>query len=150
MPDPDPTPRYGATVEGIRSLLADVVIDDDSKPSAAQVGEWLLDYEDTVAGRIGLLDFLDEADRAPYTRRARNLVHLAVAATTEDAVHPSGASATETSYGQVLWSRYESGLELLEADVDEARETTPGAGAGTEGNPLGSFPPPAIPDAVRW
>lgn len=148
MPDPAATPLYAASVAGVRRLLPDVVIDDDSRPSAADVGEWLLEYEDTVAARIGLLTALEPAVAAPYLRRARNLVHLAAGATTEDAVHPSGASTTESSYGKVLWDRYTQGLELLEVDAEEARSETPGASAG--GDPAGAYPPPAIPDNVRW
>lgn len=144
-----PVADYSATVDGVRALLPDVVIDEDSKPSEEQVGEWVLDYTATVAGRIGSLDAITDEDVvADVERRARNLVHLAAGAQTEDAVHPSGASTTESSYGEVLWERYKEGLEQLATDV--AVIIGQSSSSPNRDRPRGVYPPTSFPDRVRW
>lgn len=111
MPDPDPTLLYGATVAGVRGHLQDLTIDDNSNPSAAEVGEFLEEGEGRTAVRIGTL----EGEDPHVVAAGRGLVHLYGAALTAEAAYP------EQDRSGVFWERWREGVDELLLDLGGPR-----------------------------
>lgn len=138
-----PDPYYGATVAGVTGRLPDRVINTTSKPTTAQVDQFLTEIANRVAARIGAVDtILDATRKAQITASAQGLVHLGAASLTEAAADPEQTDANaQSSYAQWLWERFESGLDELGkvADGLVPPDTTddPSLAAGS---PVWSFP----------
>lgn len=138
---------YGASLAGVARLLPTVVIDESSTPSKDTVEEWLTEFAGDVERRLGDITVgLVDPELATAKLAVRRLIHYATAAATYDALHPERAG-DERSYGVLLWNRYNSGLDALDADDDTAGDGS-GDGAATLGQPAGSFPAPLFPDEL--
>lgn len=128
------------TVAGVQALV-EPVIEAGSKPSVAEVEDWLAEYAAAVGARLASYDDLDDPWPATVELNARRLVHLAVAATVVDASYPERATRTDEDYGSVLWARYTEGLEDLAAQVEELLTGEEGPGT-TTAEAVASFPAP--------
>lgn len=134
--------RYGATVDGVRALLPHLEpLTAATVPTVGQVQEHVDRMSEVVAARVGeaLATVVDADQLVALTGLARAAVELGAAAWTEDARYPERAAMADTSYGQVLWSRYREVLEalLIALGVDV---NAPG---GPTGVPVYNFPPPS-------
>lgn len=137
------THRYGATFAGVEALVPNLTITYTGSPSVADVGRWLDELGDRVAGRLGALDGLDVDAVASIAARARGLVHLGAASYAEDAAHPDRTtSQPDARYGAVLWARFLEGLEELASDVDELLAGTGATPGVASAGAAASFPPP--------
>lgn len=106
---------YGADRAGVQALLTNRRITDSSTPSLTDVDRYLAMVAGWVAGalRIAGVD-------APDRDAAAGVILLGAAALTEDAAHPERAGEGDSSYGAVLWDRYQSELERLASGEPEA------------------------------
>lgn len=172
MADPAPTEPYDATVEGVRALLPHATIP-DSLPAGGRgvttshVAAWLAELSGRVDLRLAGWRRLrvarteqEESDNHPspserFTAAARDLVHNGAASYTEAARYPERAGVTDTSYAAVLWNRYTSGLDDLEAwltdelATGDEGEVDPETGTAY-GDPGYSFPEPFPWSGVRF
>lgn len=159
---------FGVTVDGVTSLVPEVRLwnSDDPLPTgtykitATQVVAWLEELTDAVSiatdgwERLSVTPTLDvdgttvliESDRDRFIGTARTIVHNGAASYLEAARRPESAARTESSYADVLWNRYETGLTRLVAwltlrlDVPEPGDTDPDAGALAYAFPCPTFP----------
>lgn len=145
------THRYGASSAGVEALVAGLTLGPSSTPSVGDVDRWLDELAARVAGRLGDLSKLTDAQRAAVDARAAGLLHLGAGAYAEDAAHPDRVSSqADDRYGAVLWARFLEGLGELEDDVDELLAAA-GAGPATGArHAAASFPPPLARRDAAW
>ena len=100
-----------------------------------------------IAARVSAL--ADEPSRVALTGSIRDAVVNGAASYLVAASFAAQASTNNnTSYSQVLWDRYQSGVALVEASLTEL--TTPGAVGAVGGVVSGEFPEPMFPDGGVW
>ena len=172
-----PVGIYGASVAGVRALVPEARLL-DTLPTGpgvygvtfAQVEEWLREVTGVVAIKLDGWERLSTdptavvlningapagpSDREQLIAAARTIVHNGAAAYLEAARHPERARPNDSSYADVLWRRYELGLEQL-ATWLAGRLIRPVAGDDEEqplpvSGVLYDFPPPLIGDALRF
>lgn len=137
----DPGIAYGATVADVEALVPNITL--AATPSRADVVTFLRDVAARVTARLGPFDDLPAPWLASMTAAARALVALGAAAYTEDAAHPErSGSQGDNAYGPLLWSRFTTGLDDLEHQLDQARNEA--TGGGHAGAPAAAFPPPIL------
>lgn len=170
-PDPNLTPvgPFGATVKGVTDLAPHARL--ATAPLApGQYGvtretvvRWLEELSGNLAIRLDgwrrLADTLAPedvdvdppllTDRQQFARYARDLVQNAAASYLEDARHPERAEPNGTQYGAVLWARYTTGLDELEAWLIR-RLNDPTADDANRPRVLANFPPPLFGDGLRF
>lgn len=149
IPDPYGAAHpYGASIPGVQAFIPEQLISETSSPSVAQVNYFIDNIASEVGLRIGnyTTTITDVGLQGRVTAFARYVVNLGAAATAFDASYPSLSSPNASSYGNVLWSRYEAVLSELIQLVDNATPgTDPGADIpGSVGGPLVSSGPPVF------
>lgn len=177
-PSGEPVAPYGANRDGVTALVIEArLIPGDGTPhvpggplgaTEAQVDAWIDELSDTVAMTLDGWERLSDTtiyaddgttvvvlgDRTRLIGAARTIVHNGAASYLEAARHPERATPNDTSYAQVLWTRYEAGLERLVLWLTK-RLATPDAGDTGAAEPalgggIGAFPAPTFGDDVRW
>ncbi|WNO25832.1 hypothetical protein SEA_ALTADENA_10 [Arthrobacter phage Altadena] len=164
------TPEWGVNVEAVSALAPHVTIASGTAPSvpadplysdrgvhkitAQQVEGWIASVSSRVAGRLWRLSEIPETHpaREGLVVAAADLVANGAAAYLVDAAFPAKASPNDqTSYGAVLWNRYEGGLAELEARVVTIIDgLAPGGASAGPATISAEFPPALFPDTVRW
>ncbi|MFT4471704.1 hypothetical protein ACMX2H_17525 [Arthrobacter sulfonylureivorans] len=155
---------WGVTVEGVLGLVPQAaVFEDDSLPekkdpvyggttsrriTKSQVQQWITDVAAAVDLRLRRRSELPEELQGKLDAFAATVVRTGAGAYLSDAAFPAKSSVNDTgSYGSVLWTRYQA--ELTAAETALAEWLAPGGGAAA-GKPVGTFPPSAFRDDVRW
>lgn len=175
MPRPadEPVVPFGATRLGVTGLVPEArLIPGDVLPvgkygvTEAQVDRWLDELSGDVAVRLDgwerlsndpVLDgitVLIDGDRDRLKAWAAGVIHNGAASYLEAARHPERAGVNDTSYAAVLWDRYTTGLDKLDAwltkrlDDLETGDELPGD-VDADG-PGYYFPTPLIGDSLRF
>jgi hypothetical protein len=152
-----PHEPFGATVTGVAALVPSAPIRDQIPAgqkgiTTAQVETWLDELSNTVDLRLAGRERLrDEARKTALVDAARGVVCNGVASYVEAARFAERAAVADTSYAEVLWRRYQSGLvelvALLTGWLDDEDDAVPEPGGGS---PAWSFPETAFPDGMRF
>lgn len=124
-PEIDGTHVFGATIDGVRNFIPHLLIDANTMPTIIQVSDFIDNIGSEVAFRIGeyAIQISDTGLVDRITAMAKYVVELGSAATTMDACYPAKAAPNDTSYGNILWQRYQTNLAELIQVVNDA---TPG------------------------
>lgn len=144
---------WGATPDGVSALLPHATITDTLAPgqkgvTTADVQLWIDDLSARVAARVIGWDSLRIEYQDAVRSTAADLVHNGAASYAEAARFPERASNQHggTSYPEILWERYTSGLEALAAQVTEWLAESGTEPDGRRTGPSGVFPPATILD----
>ncbi|QKY79776.1 hypothetical protein SEA_BUMBLE_10 [Arthrobacter phage Bumble] len=164
------TPEWGVNVEAVSALAPHVTIHDTSSPEApadpvysspsvrritrGQVEGWISSVSARVSGRLWRLPELpeDHPARPGILVAAQDVVANGAAAYLVDAAFPAKAAPNEnTSYGAVLWARYNDGLAELEGRIGIVLDALrPGGAVSGPAAASSESPPPLFPDSIRW
>lgn len=122
---------FDATVDGVTALVPEVRLWNSDQPipngtyavTAEQVQAWVDELSGVVAMTLeGWQRISDEpvapettSDREQLIEYARTVVHNGAASYLEAARRPEQAQRSSTSYADVLWNRYTTGLDRLAA-----------------------------------
>lgn len=140
-PPPPADPVYGKSAPVRRITVSDVE-------------GWILSVASRVEGRLYRLPLIPVSHPAlaGILVSAADAVTNGAAAYLVDTAFPSKASPNDqTSYGEVLWSRYESLLDDLEKRVARAiDDALPGGELGPGLSLGGGFPPPRFKETDRY
>jgi hypothetical protein len=155
VPDPTPPPPvdpFGVTVADVAAFVPEASILDtlgegQRGVTTAQVVDWLTGLSARVESAVDGWTSLPEDKQTLIAAEARDLIANGAASYLEAARHPERASKADTSYAQVLWDRWLTGLGALAAHVSEWLDEDP---TTTHGKPAYSFPAATIRDATRW
>lgn len=135
----DPTPPFGATVARLRGHVPQLAIGEATRPTSAQVEDYLGTVSKWVAARLGdYVTALAEADRRRIEETAATVVELGAAAMTWDRHNPQSAGG---GYGAVLWEQYRTELDDLVALADELGADVVDENELDAGEPAWFFPP---------
>lgn len=143
---------FGVTVEAVAALIPEATIPETRQPGqkavvVADVTAWLQQFSAEADLRLAGWTGLPDGQRDQVTAVAARLVTAAAASYVEAARAPERAGPADTSYAQVLWDRWVTGLPdlagLVETWLDGDPATTPTGG-------VAAFPAPVIPDLVTW
>jgi hypothetical protein len=163
-------PKWGVTVEQVSALAPHVTLATGDAPAPpadplysnkgirpitrAQVEGWITAVSARVEGRLWRLAELSDGHpaRAALDLEAADVIANGAASYLVDAAFPGKAAPNEnTSYGQVLRSRYEEGLAELETRLVAVIEGTLSGGAVRGPEAVSSeFPAPMFPDGIRF
>lgn len=120
--------------------------------STQDVEAWIVDVSAIVDLKTRNRAALTEANQVRIAATAKAVVTNGAAAYLVDAAYPARAGiADNSSYGNVLWTRYKTGLQELEEEVNEWAEQ--GDDTAAPAGPLQishSFPAPRFTDDMRW
>lgn len=117
--------------------------------SEADVEAFIVDVASEVTARIYWHERLDPVVQSHIRVMARNVVANGAAHYVQTAVHPASADPNNgSSYAAMLWERYQSALERVEATIQRELDnpTTP----APWGKVSGSFPAPLFPDDLEF
>jgi hypothetical protein len=116
--------QYGATVPGVQSYIPHRVITETSTPSTVQVQQFLANVASQVSLTIGDLDRLTGTFLADVISNAQMCVLLGAAAWTEDSAFPEQTDRQDSSsWGAVLWARFNMLLQQLAVTVSRGPAT---------------------------
>ncbi len=134
---------FGASISGVRALLAHQAITSVTQPNIVQVERFIDDIAAIVSLRIGpyATAIVDQNLVERITAMAKVVVETGAASIAQDAAHPAKALPNLSEYGGELWTRYQLLLDQLVAVVNNATPgDDPGAG-NTGGGAVYSEPP---------
>lgn len=164
----EPVAPFGATRVGVTALVPEARLTPGDGPlpagkyglTEAQVDRWVDELTDSAAMRLDGWQRLATDPVAPETTsdrdqligNVRNVIHNGAASYLDAARHPERANPTDSSYAEVLWARYRTGLDEVAAWL-ERRLAAPTGGDATAPESAGiaySFPAPLFGDELRF
>lgn len=139
----DPVEPYGATIGDVGAFLPHKVISPTSKPSDAQVRQFLVITTNRVVGRLGELAGYPQPVQDATVMAAAGVAAMGAAGLTENAAAPERGGRSGTAYGDWLWAEFLKGIDELLEELGKATEVAgedvvPAVAAA----PAGSFPDP--------
>lgn len=158
---------WGCTVDDVLRLLPGVVITDglvmESGPSnphyrgtgrritREDVQEYIRSVASRVSARVWRFDAAPDRFRDNLRLMARDLVANGAASYVQAALYPAGTGSNDGGgYAGVLWARFQTELDDLAAQVEDA-VTNPGEdGLGVGGPVSSSGPAPFFSDELRF
>lgn len=163
---------WGATVDEVSALVPHIglitsstvpeePVDDvfgetaEGKVSREQVQQWIEDIAARIEIRLTKLGRIipETSARTVLTRACHDLTVTGAAAYLVAAAFPAGASVNPGSSYELLWGRYESGLDDLAAQLDmivAEGDSTVVLPRVVRGGAVSSFPAPLFVDGLRW
>lgn len=130
-------PDYGATIDGVKAHLPHRRIEDNTRPSTDDVQRYLETTTRWVTMRVGVL-----AEGTPGFDHARGAAEIGAAAMAEDASFPERSGRAASSYGEVLWARFQEAIDELLESLGLTGEGGGGPAVAGE-RPAFNFPDPA-------
>lgn len=155
---------WGCTVDDVLRLLPGVVIADGviSEPSNSMyvstgrkvtredVQGFIWMVASRVSARAWKFEQAPERFRENVATMARDLVANGAASYTQAALYPAGTATNEGGgYAAVLWERFQTQLDTLAEDVEDA-VTNPDVGPLGDGRVSSSAPAPFFSDEMRF
>ena len=131
--------EFAATLEGVQAFIANWDVDSSTRPDRAEVETWLATHAaelNLVLGDTANVTVFPASTTAQIVSRGRDLIHTGVAARVVNVAIPERAYDSDTSYGDVLWKQWMTGVADLRKTVQAIRD---GALAG---------PPPGANDST--
>ncbi|WP_102158679.1 hypothetical protein [Zhihengliuella halotolerans] len=117
------------------------------------IDAWISEVSAVVDIRLRRRSRLATGNRARLVAAGKTVVKVGAAAYLVDAAAPTRAGvADNASYGQVLWTRYQSELEELAEALEEwiADGGDDDSGTAKSAGGAASFPEPKITDDMGW
>lgn len=156
--------NWGVTVEEVSALAPHVSIGPGpaapvdlvfgKKADRVITTDEVLAFVADVAGRVSLrltaLSRISDDTRAgAIAQAAHDAAVNGAASYLVAAAHPAGAINTDGGYAALLWSRYESALDLIGSTLDGWIAELPETAPAPTGSASGFFPAPMFPDGGR-
>lgn len=152
MPSPIGIEPFGTSVADVAALVPEASIPETRGAGQRAVIEsdveaWITQL--TATAQVTLDDWqrLPEARRVKVQEVARTLIANAAASYLEAARAPERSGPATTTYAEVLWTRWTTGLESLAEQVRKWLDDQPETSLS---KPAARFPAPVIIDRPRW
>lgn len=156
-------PTWGVTVEDVSALAPHVPIGEapantdpvyggraDRRITENEVEQWITDVSARADVALARRSQLNEADQSRIAAAVKGLVANGAAAYLVAAAFPAKAGLNDnTSYSAQLEARFNLGLAEYAAMIESLIEVTISPEVKLPGI-SGFFPPPRIPDDLRW